>query len=114
MIWLMLQKNHINFCKETHGDYCNIQARAEKGLDQDNDRNSGEQYTDSKCTLQGDTGITNELDVEGKRTGAIKKDTLGGQPGGVVVKFHVLCFSGWGSLVQILAADLYTAYQAML
>lgn len=80
----MLQKNHITFyrenelwkAKEKHGNYCSVQARDEKGLDQDNDRN-GEKYTDSKCILKEDKGLTNESDLVGKGKGITKKNALG-------------------------------------
>ena len=39
---------------------------------------------------------------------------IGGQPGGIVVKFVHSASATQGSQVQILAADIHTAYQAML
>ena len=43
-----------------------------------------------------------------------KNINYGGLPGGVVVKLMHSTLVAWGSQVWILAADLHTAYQAML
>ena len=39
---------------------------------------------------------------------------MGGWPGGTEVKFTCSAAAAWGSLVQILVADIRTAGQAML
>ena len=48
------------------------------------------------------------------KSNTIKMNQFWGQPGGVEVKFACSTSAAWGSWVQILGADLHTAYQAML